>query len=281
MSNLVKTIFLLGVLSAILIVIGRIIGGQQGMIVALLISLVMNGVSYFFSDKIALKASGAKPLDPLQNQEIFTIVKNLSQKMKIPMPKLYITPASQANAFATGRSPKHASIAVTSGILKALDKKELEGVLAHELGHIKNRDILIASIAAVLASSISFMGNMVMFGGMGRSDDENNNSSGIFAIIAALLIPIAAMLIQFAISRSREYAADEIGANVIGDGKPLASALIAIHETAKQMPMKVNPAYSSLYIGNPLGNIKVGNLFSTHPPVEDRVKKLRGITNNT
>jgi heat shock protein HtpX len=276
MGSYVKTIALLGVLSVILIVIGRLLGGVEGMVVALIFALFMNGVSYFFSDKLALSMSGAKPLPKSENPQLYAMVEELAMKMKIPMPKLYITPAVQANAFATGRDPQHASVAVTQGILRTLSKEELRGVLAHELGHVKNRDILIASVAAVLASAISFMGNMAIWNSGSRDED---NGGGIFAIVAALLVPIAATLIQFAVSRQREFSADETGARVIGNGEGLADALIAISDTTNKAPMQTNPAFSSLYIENPFGDhgSRLINLFSTHPPVEERVKRLRAL----
>jgi heat shock protein HtpX len=278
MSSILKTFFLLGLLSVLLIFVGGVIGGRQGLYMAFFISLVMNGGAYFFSEKIALAASGAKPLDRTKNPELYQMVEELSHKINIPMPKLYITPAQQANAFATGRGPGHASVAVTEGILKVLSKEELKGVLAHELAHVKNRDVLIASIAAVIASSISFLANMAMWGGlMGNNDDEDNAGSGVFGLLIAILVPIAASIIQMAVSRQREYAADETGARTIGNGKSLANALLAIHSTTRQTPLKTNPAYSSLYIENPLGGVggKMMNLFSTHPPVEERVRRLR------
>ena len=277
MGNYLKTFFLLGVLSVIFITIGGFIGGEQGIITAFLFSLLMNGGMYFFSDKLALSASGAKPLDKNKYPQLYQMVEELSHKMNMPMPKLYITPAQQANAFATGRGPGHASVAVTEGILHILSKEELKAVLAHELGHVKNRDILIASIAAVLASSISFLANMSLFGGFGGSDDEGNQGAGILGLVIALLVPIAASVVQMAISRQREFGADETGAKIIGDGDPLAKALLAIHDSARRAPMHTNPAFSSLYIGNPLGGLGQGmvKLFSTHPPVEERVKRLQ------
>lgn len=281
MGNIFKTIVLLGVLSAILIFIGGLIGGQNGIYLALGISLLINGGMYFYSDKLALAASGAKPLSPNQHPELHEMVKDLVAKMNMPMPKLYITPMQQANAFATGRSPKHASVAVTEGILQVLSKDELRGVLAHELSHVKNRDILIASIAAVFASAISFLANMAMFSGLGggNQDEEGSPVSGIVGLLIAIIIPIAASIIQLAISRQREFGADETGAKTIGSGKSLAQALLAIHDTTKRAPANVNPAYSSLYIENPTGGLgnKLMNLFSTHPPVEERVKRLEKI----
>lgn len=279
MGNYIKTILLLGILSAILITAGRLIGGTSGMYMALMFALLMNGVSYFFSDKIALSMSGAKPVLKKDAPELYAMVENLAHKMKLPMPKLYMTPASQANAFATGRSPKHAAVAVTQGIMDTLSKEELKAVLAHELGHVKNRDILIASIAAVLASAISFIGNIALFGGFGHGDDEEGGVNPAFGILAAILVPIGASLIQFAISRQREFGADETGAKTMGSGKHLASALVAIHDSTRRSPQVTNPAFSSLYIGNPTGGLggKMMNLFSTHPPVEERVKRLTSI----
>jgi heat shock protein HtpX len=279
--NILKTIVLLGVLSVLLVFIGGMVGGKSGIYIAFAFSLVLNLGAYFYSDKLALSASGAKPLDKTKYPELYHMIEDLARKMQIPMPKLYITPMKQANAFATGRDPSHASVAVTEGILEVLSKEELRGVLAHELAHVKNRDILVSSIAAVLASAISFMANMAMFGGFGGTSDDDNNSavSPIFGILIAILVPIAASIIQLAISRQREFGADESGAKTIGNGKSLADALLAIHDTTKNKPAAVNPAYSSLYIDNPLGGkgSKLLNLFSTHPPVEERVKRLREI----
>lgn len=276
MMNMVKTILLLGVLSVILIFLGGLFGGKSGIYFALFFSLALNVGAYFFSDKLALSMSGAKPLDPHKYPEIVSIVKELTHKMHLPMPKLYITPEQQANAFATGRDPSHASVAVTQGILEILSKEELRAVLAHEMGHVKNRDILIATIAAVIASAISFLGNMAMFGGFSSGNDEDQPNP-IFGILAAILVPIGASIVQMAISRQREYGADETGAKTIGTGKPLAEALLAIHDSTRRAPMQHgNPAYSSLYIENPLGGLggTMMNLFSTHPPVAERVKRL-------
>lgn len=277
MTNILKTFVLLGVLSVIFITIGGYFGGESGIYTAFFFSLLINGGMYFFSDKLALKMSGAKPLDPHKYRELYAMIEELAQRMKMPMPKLYITPERQANAFATGRDPNHASVAVTEGILETLSKDELRAVLAHELGHVKNRDILVASVAAVLASAISFIANMAMWGGF--SGNSENRGNGFLGIIVALLVPIAASIIQMAISRQREYGADETGAKTIGDGEPLAKALLAIHDTTRRAPMRTNPAFSSLYIDNPLGGVggSMLKLFSTHPPVEERVKRLRKI----
>jgi heat shock protein HtpX len=275
--NIFKTIILFGILSVIFITLGGFFGGQEGIYTAFFFSLLMNAGMYFFSDRIALSMSGAKPLPKKQYAELYAIIEDLTQKMRLPMPKMYIVPSAQANAFATGRSPDHASVAVTEGILRTLSKEELRGVLAHELSHIKNRDILVASIAAVFASAISFISNMALWGNMGKNED--NRASGAFGLLAAIFLPLAASLIQLAISREREFGADESGARTIGTGRPLAKALIAIHDSARRNPMHTNPALSSLYIGNPTGGLggTLMNLFSTHPPLEERVKRLEKI----
>ena len=278
MGSFFKTILLLGALSVILITLGGFFGGTDGITVAFVFSLLMNGGMYFFSDKLALKMSRAKPLNKNTHRELYQTVEELSRKIKIPMPKLYITPDRQANAFATGRGPGHASVAVTQGILDTLSKDELRGVLAHELAHVKNRDILIATIAAVLASTISFISNMALFGGFG-GDNEENRGAGMFGLVIAILVPLAASIVQMAISRQREFGADETGAKTIGNGESLAKALVAIHNSARRSPMHTNPAMSSLYIGDPLGGWggKMMQLFSTHPPVEERVARLKKI----
>ena len=279
MNSILKTFVLLGILSVILVTLGGFFGGRDGIYMAFFFSLLMNGGMYFFSDKLALKMSRAKPLNKDTHKNIYDMVEELSHKIKIPIPKLYITPDKQANAFATGRGPGHASVALTQGILDTLQKEELRAVLAHELAHVKNRDVLVATIAAVLASAISFISNMAMFGGFGSSNDRDNRGFGVFGIVIAILVPIAASIVQMAISRQREFGADETGAKTIGDGEPLAKALVAIHNSAKRSPMHTNPALSSLYIGDPLGGWggKMLHLFSTHPPVEERIKRLKKI----
>lgn len=279
MQNTIKTILLLGLLSIIVITVGRIFGGQNGMIMAFVMAIVMNVGTYFFSEKIALSMTKAEPLDTKKYPEIYEIVKELAEKMHMPMPKLYITPDMQANAFATGRGPGHASVAVTQGILKVLDNKELRGVLAHELAHVKNRDVLVATIAAVLASVISFLANMAMFSG-GSHNDRENAPNPIVMMAAIILVPIAASFIQMAISRQREFGADHTGAKTIGDGKALAHALVAISDTTRRYPKEDNPAMASLYISAPNGGIGgfLMKLMSTHPPIEERVKRLQHIS---
>ncbi len=279
MGNVLKTFVLLGILSVILVTLGGVFGGRGGIFMAFTFSLLMNGGMYFFSDKLALKMSKAKPLSRSTHGDIYSIVEELARKIEIPMPKLYITPDHQANAFATGRGPGHASVAVTQGILDTLSKEELRAVLAHELAHVKNRDVLVATVAAVLASTISFISNMAMFGGFGGRDGEDNRSFGAFGIVIAILVPIAAGVVQMAISRQREFGADETGAKTLGTGKHLANALVAIHDSARRSPMQANPAMASLYIGDPLGGWggKMMHLFSTHPPVEERIKRLQKV----
>lgn len=276
MGNYLKTILLLGVLSVILITLGGVLGGQQGLYTALIIAFIMNGVSYFYSDKIVLSMSGAKPLDRKKAPELYEVVEELTQKMILPMPKLYLTPASQANAFATGRDPQHASVAVTEGLLNLLPAAEVKAVLAHELAHIKNRDILIATIAAVFASAISFMANMSFHN---RGSDREDRGNSLFALLAIIAVPITASLVQLAISREREFGADADGAKTIGSGKSLVKALVAIHQSAQQSPITTSPALASLYIENPLGNsgTTLLKLFSTHPPLEERIKRLEKI----
>lgn len=276
MGDYIKTFLLLGILSVGIILLGDFIGGRNGLYFALIFSLIMNVGAYFFSDKLALTASNAREMKREEAPEIYSIVSELSHKIDIPMPKIFRIPSNQANAFATGRGPGHSSVAVTDGIVEALSKNELKGVLAHELGHVKNRDILIATIAAVLASTIAFVSRM----GIYSSSDEDRGRMGGFGIILALLAPLAGAIVQMAISREREFEADETGAEIMGDGKPLADALIKINESAKHLPMRdINPAFSSLYIASPLGSIGGGivKLFSTHPPVEERVRRLRAL----
>jgi len=279
-KNTLKTAVLLGALGGLMVLIGSLFG-QGGAIVGLVLGIVFVGGSYWFSDKLAIRAARAVPVTEAQMPEYFRIVRELTQAAGMPMPALYVTPDLQPNAFATGRNPQHAAVAVTRGILDILDGEELRGVLAHEISHVGNRDILIGSVAAAIATGISFMANMAMwgaaFGGGGDRDDEGGGVFGLLA--AAILAPLAAGFLQMALSRSREFEADRSGAALIHDGEPLARALLKMERAAQRIPMDVAPAQAQAYIVNPLRGrrVKFANLFSTHPPVEERIARLRAL----
>ncbi|HMC43471.1 MAG TPA: zinc metalloprotease HtpX [Acidimicrobiales bacterium] len=270
-KNTVKTYVLLAALGGLMILIGAAVGGGSGATIGLIIGLLITGASYWFSDTIAIKAARAVPVSEAEMPEYYRIVRELTQRAGMPMPKLHVTPELQPNAFATGRNPHHAAVAVTQGILQMLDWDELRGVLAHEISHVSNRDILIGSVAAAIAMGITFVSRLALwFGG----DDDNN----IFALLAlAILGPIAAFLLQMALTRSREYEADRSGARLIGDGEPLARALAKIEAGVRAVPMNVQPAEASMYIVNPLSGRKVAlaNLFMTHPPTAERIARLQ------
>jgi heat shock protein HtpX len=282
MSNALKTTLLLGLLTGFLLFVGQYFGGQNGMILALLFAGVMNFVSYFFSDKIALAMYRAQPVSRDDLPRVYQIVERLTQRVGIPMPKIYVIPSDSPNAFATGRNPNHASVAVTQGILNLLNDDEMEGVLAHELGHVRNRDILISSIAATIAGAITFAARMAMWGAMfggygGR--DERNRGGGIGALFMIILAPIAAMLIQLAVSRSREYAADDTGAHLTGNPYALASALRKLDEYSRRVPLPASPSTAHLFIVQPflgVSGLNLANLFSTHPPIAKRIERLTG-----
>ena len=275
MNNL-KAILLMGVLSVILITIGSAVGGPRGATLFLLISLGMNLFSYFYSDKVAIKMTRSQPVSEQEAPELYAIIGKLAQRAGLPMPKVYITPSHQPNAFATGRNPQHSAVAVTEGLLHLCDRDELEGVLAHELAHIANRDILVSTIAAAFAGAITWIANIIqwgaIFGGMRGEDEEGG---GIGALVLAFVAPLAATIVQLAISRSREYAADELGAKIAGHPEGLANALLKLERAAHQIPMQVNPAASHMFITNPLSFQSVAKLFSTHPPIQERVMRLR------
>ncbi len=278
MGNTFKTAFLLTALTLLLMFIGRYFGGQSGMLLALVFAAVMNFVSYFFSDKIALAMYRAKPVTREELPRAYAAVERLAPKMGIPMPKIYVIPTESPNAFATGRNPKHASVAVTHGILGLLNDEELEGVLAHELGHVNNRDILISSVAATIAGAITMLASMGRFamifgGGGGRDDRRGGGLAGLFMLILA---PIAASLIQLAVSRSREYQADATGAHFTGNPYALASALQKLDAYSRQVPMAASPSTAHLFIIQPLLGMNFGNLFSTHPPIAKRIERLTG-----
>jgi heat shock protein HtpX len=280
MGNTFKTAFLLTALTLLLMFVGRAFGGQNGMFLALAFAVVMNFVSYFFSDKIALAMYRAQPVTREQLPRAYQAVERLTQKIGIPMPKMYVIPSDSPNAFATGRNPSHASVAVTQGILQLLNDEELEGVLAHELGHVNNRDILISSVAATIAGAITMLANMakwgMIFGGYGGRDREDRGGGGIAALFMLIVAPIAATLIQLAVSRSREYQADATGAHFTGNPYALASALQKLDTYSRRIPMQASPSTAHLFIIQPLLGINFGGLFSTHPPIAKRIERLTG-----
>jgi heat shock protein HtpX len=267
-----RTTILLATLSGLLVGIGFLIGGASTALLFLFFAALLNMGSYFFSDKIALAMSGAKPISESEEPRLYQIVRELTTRADLPMPRLYVIPVDQPNAFATGRSPKHSAVAVTRGITQLLSEDELRGVLGHELTHVKNHDILITSVASTIGAAITYLGYMLLwFGG-----DDNNSPLGLVGALAmVLLAPLAATIIQLAISRQREYAADAGGAEITGNPESLASALLRLEEGAKAMPMQVNQAAEPLYIVKPFSGKGFANLFSTHPPIEDRVRRLR------
>jgi len=279
MNNTFKTFILLAGMTALLMAIGQAIGGQNGLMIALIFAAIMNLVAYWFSDKIALSMSGAQPVSEGEAQDLYRMVRELCRRAELPMPKLYVIQSPTPNAFATGRNPQHSAVAVTSGIVNTLNRDELEGVLAHELAHIKNRDILISSVAATIAGAISQLAHMaqwaMMFGGMHRDRDDDQQGSVLGGLAMMIVGPIAAMLIQMAISRSREYQADATGAQICGRPLSLANALQKLEQTNRRLPMDVNPAQAQMYIVNPLTAGGIASLFSTHPPMAERVKRLQ------
>jgi heat shock protein HtpX len=282
--NGLKTAALLGLLSGLILLAGRAIGGQSGLVIALFIAIGMNGFSYFYSDKLALRSMRAYPVSQVQQPRLYAVVAELAASMRMPMPALYISPTEAPNAFATGRNPRHAAVCCTEGILQLLDERELRGVLGHELAHVGNRDILIASIAATLATVITFLAHMAqmaaMFGGFGRQNDEDG--PGIFGALLFMIVgPLAAGVIQMAISRSREYQADASGAQLTGDPLALASALRKLEYGTQAKPLVESPQLaptSSLMIANPFrGGAGLARLFSTHPPIPDRIARLEAM----
>lgn len=279
MSSYVKTALLLSALTALLITLGYVIGGRGGLVIMLFISLLVNFISFFFSDKIALAMSGARQISESEHPKIFALTRELTGRMVIPMPRLYISNAIQPNAFATGRNPKNSAVCFTSGLLSNLPEDEIRGVLAHELAHIKNRDVLVSTIAAVIAGTISSITDFLMFSAIfGGSDDDSPNP--IASLILIITAPIIAVILQLAISRSREYLADETAAKYTKDPEGLANALVRIESIARQAPMQVNSAMASLYIQNPFILRGAAELFSTHPPTTKRVERLLNLNIN-
>ncbi len=277
MGNTLKTALLLGLMSGLLLVLGDYFGGRSGLVTAFGFAVVMNFASYWFSDKIVLKMYGAKPVGP--EHPLFQIAQRLSQRAGLPMPKVYVIPDASPNAFATGRNPSHAAVAATEGILRLLDERELEGVIAHELAHVKNRDILVGSVAATIAAAIMMLARMAQFAaffGGGRSDDREGGSNPIALLATVILAPVAAMLIQSAISRSREFGADAGGAAIAGSPYGLVDALKKLEYAAKRVPMDANPATAHMFIVKPFSVHGLLSLFSTHPPTEARIRALLG-----
>jgi heat shock protein HtpX len=275
--NTLKTVALLGLLSALLLFLGEAFGGRNGLYLGLGLAVLMNFASYFFSDKIALRTYSAEPVTPQDNPEVYRrvapIVSRLAQRMNIPMPKLWLIPDASPNAFATGRNPQHASVAFTAGILSAMSDEEIEGVVAHELGHVLHRDILISSVAATIAAAITFLARMGFFFGGAREDDEREGG-GIGGILMLILAPIAAMLIQMAISRSREFDADAASAKFTGNPNELISALRKLDAYSKRMPLNATPSTAHLFIIQPFTGESLMRLFSTHPSTEERIARL-------
>jgi len=282
--KILRTGFLLILLSVLLVFAGGAIGGQTGLKIALGMAVVMNGISYFFSDKIALASSGAEPVSREQVPRLYEVMERLAAKARLPMPKLYVIPEPAPNAFATGRNPQHASVAVTDGLLELMNDEELEGVIAHELSHVRNYDILTSSIAATIAAAITYLASMgrwaMIFGGYGRNRDEDGEGGGLAAILMIFLAPVAAFLLQLGISRQREYSADETGARMVGQPYGLISALEKLGAYNQRIPTtSLSPSTSALCIVKPLfGSGGIPSLFSTHPPLEKRIQALREMT---
>jgi heat shock protein HtpX len=281
MINRLKTTLLLSLLTVLMVLMGNAIGGQTGMVVAFLIALAMNFVSYWYSDKIVLKMYGAREVGEHDHPGFYNMVRRLAIQADLPMPRVYIIPSQSPNAFATGRNPNHAAVAATEGIMGILSPEELEGVMAHELAHVKNRDILVGSIAATFAGAISMLGNMLQWGamlGMGRNDEGEGAGNLISSLVMAMVAPLAALTIQMAVSRSREYLADETGARICGRPLALANALRKLHAASRMMPLReAQPATAHMFIVNPLSGTSLIKWFSTHPPMEERIARLEAL----
>lgn len=279
----IKTTFLLTALTLLLLFVGQAFGGRHGMTMALFFAVIMNGTAYFFSDKIALMSSGAVPISRDQAPRLYAVMERLAAKANLPMPKLYLIPQAAPNAFATGRNPSHASVAVTHGLLELMDDEELEGVIAHELSHVRNYDILTSSIAATIAGAITWLAQMgkfaMIFGGWGGGDDRDREGGGIAALLMLILAPLAALLLQLGISRQREYQADASGAKMVGHPYGLVRALEKLGDYNKRIPMDISPSTSALCIVAPrTAGQFIASLFSTHPPLADRIARLQNMT---
>jgi heat shock protein HtpX len=277
LMNTLKTATLMVGLTLVLVWAGAAFGGQSGMTIALIFALLMNIFSYWFSDKIVLKMYRAQEVSEQEAPELFSMVKRLTQKAGLPMPKVYIINQDQPNAFATGRNPAHAAVAVTTGIMTILSREELEGVIGHELAHVQHRDILIGTVAATIAGAISYLAHMAQWAMIFGGGDDEDGGNPLAAIVMMIVAPIAAMLIQMAISRSREYAADRGGAKIVGNPQHLADALKKLHMASQRVPMKAEPATAHMFIVNPLSGRGFSKLFSTHPPMEERIARLESM----
>lgn len=276
--NQIKTLVLLVLLTLILVWAGAALGGKQGMTIALVFAFGMNFFAYWFSDKIVLRMYGAREVTEVEAPGLYAIVRRLTQKAGMPMPRVYIIDSEQPNAFATGRNPGHAAVAVTSGIMRILSQEELAGVIGHELSHIRHRDILISTIAATIAGAISYLAQMAQWAALFGHRDDDEGGSPAAALIMMIIGPIAALIVQMAISRSREYLADEGGARLVGNPRYLANALRKLHFASQQIPMEANPATSHMFIVNPLSGGGLLRLFSTHPPIEERIARLESMS---
>lgn len=277
MGNQVRTVLLLSVLTVLIVLFGNVLGGRQGMIIALILAAGMNFFSYWYSDKIVLKMYSAREVDRRQAPELYEIVSTLTQRAGLPMPRLYVIPKESPNAFATGRNPEHAAVAVTEGLLKIMNRDEIMGVLAHELAHVNNRDILIGSVAATMAGAIMILATMARWAAIfGGGRDREGGGAGVLGMIAmSIIAPLAAVIIQMAISRSREYLADATGARFAQNPEGLARALEKLQAYSQRIPMEANPSTAHMFIVNPLSGRSLMSLFSTHPPVEERIARLR------
>jgi heat shock protein HtpX len=273
-----RTWIIISGLAALFVSLGYVFGGSGGLILFAGIAVVFNLVMFWYSDKLALKASKARPVDRSEAPELYRDIEEIAGKAGVPMPRVYLIPSEQPNAFATGRSPKKAVVAVTEGLLRYLPRDQVRGVLAHEMGHIANRDILVMTIAAMIGAAISAIANILQFSMFFGGDDEDNNPLGIVGVLVAIIVaPLAAMILQLAVSRQREYLADATAAQYLGEGRPLADALGTLQRGVEAVPMNVNPATEALYIANPLSRKGLGALFSTHPPMEERIRRLKAL----
>lgn len=277
MTTRTRTWMLLAGLSALFVTVGGLVGGAGGILVFLVIAVAFNFAMFWFSDRIALKMSRARPLEPGEEPDLVADVEDISARARIPVPRLYLIPSQQPNAFATGRSPQHSAVAVTEGLVALMPREQVRGVLAHELAHIRNRDVLVTTIAAMIGAAIAAIANFLQFQWLFGGDDDESPLGAVGSIVAILVAPVAAMMLQFAISRQREFLADATAAELLGEGRPLADALGTLERGVQALPMPVNPATASLYIANPLSGRGVSSLFSTHPPIPVRIARLQAL----